>query len=89
MGSSISIVSTYQVLAPPLLLLHTLGVFLSLSKLPLQVQHTTCITSEVPVVIGVLLLVRHRQVPALPSLAQHTLRVTPSLSKLPLQVQHS
>ena len=73
----------------PLLLLNTLGVFLSLSKLPLQVQHTTNISSGVPVVLGVLLLVCIRQAPALPSLAQHTLRVTLSLSKLPLQVQHS
>ena len=89
LGSSISIVTTCQVLALPLLLLNNLGVFLSLSKLPLQVQHTTSLTCGVPVVLGVLLLVRIRQVPALPSLAQHTLRVTLSLSKLSIQVQHS
>ena len=75
LGSSVSIVTTCHVLALPLLLLPTLGVFLSLSKLPFQVQHTTSHTCGVPVVLGVLLLVRIRQVPALPLLAQHTLRV--------------
>ena len=59
LGSSISIVTTCQVLA---LLLNTLGVSLSVSKLALQVQHTTSITSGGPVVLGVLLLVRIHQV---------------------------